>query len=112
MKTPLNDFKLPITGIDILLNDQQKITNLKGKKIGLISSQSFVTADFTPSAYALHQTLKSDLICLFSLEHGWSAFDAAGQIIDDTQESYTGLPIYSLYGPAFKKNLSVEVYDI
>ncbi|MGI4852299.1 MAG: exo-beta-N-acetylmuramidase NamZ domain-containing protein, partial [Janthinobacterium lividum] len=62
---------------------------------------------------AIYQTLGSDLIYLFSLEHGWSAFDAAGKHIENARENHTGLPIYSLYGPAFKKNLAIfETLDV
>ncbi|MGI4852152.1 MAG: hypothetical protein ACRYGR_09465 [Janthinobacterium lividum] len=53
MKASQKNFTLPITGVDVLLSDSQKIAALKGKRVGLISSQSFLTADFKPSAYGL-----------------------------------------------------------
>lgn len=96
---------LPQTGIDTLLNDGQQIEYLKGKKVALLANQSSITSDFISSAYALQELIGPSLISLFTLEHGWSAFCAAGEAINNTQETYTKLPIYSLYGPLFKENL-------
>lgn len=96
---------LPQTGIDVLLNDPQKIDFLKGKKVGLLANQSSVTSLFIPSAYALQERIGPSLMSLFTLEHGWSAFCAAGENIKNTQEPTTHLPVYSLYGPLWKENL-------
>lgn len=98
---------LPQTGIDILLKDNAQIQYLKGKKVGILANQSSVTSEFVQSATALHDLLGPSLSCLFAPEHGWSAFCAAGEDIKNAQEPYTNLPVYSLYGPLFKKNLSV-----
>lgn len=96
---------LPHTGIDVLLNDPKKIEFLKGKKVALLANQSSVTSHFIPSAYALQDAIGTSLMSLFTLEHGWSAFCAAGKEIRNTQEPHTKLPVYSLYGPLFKENL-------
>jgi uncharacterized protein YbbC (DUF1343 family) len=98
-------FSLPQTGIDALLKDHTKLDDLKGKRVGLLANQSSLTSGFGPTAYALQDRLGSSLMCLFSPEHGWSAFAAAGEDIQNAKEPHTHLPVYSLYGPLFKENL-------
>jgi len=98
---------LPQTGIDTLLKDSSLIEYLKGKKVGILANQSSLTVEFIQSAYALHDLLGHSLSCLFAPEHGWSAFCAAGEDIENANEPHTNLPVYSLYGPLFKKNLSI-----
>jgi uncharacterized protein YbbC (DUF1343 family) len=96
---------LPLTGIDTLLKDQKKIDDLKSKRVGLLANQSSLTSHFVPTAYALQERLGLSLECLFSVEHGWSAFGAAGEDIHNIEEPQTHLPVYSLYGPLLKDNL-------
>jgi len=98
---------LPYTGIDILLGNKEKIKELKGKRVALLTNQSALTQNFKSSAYALHSLLDSSLAFLFAAEHGWSAFCAAGRDIENAQEPHTKLPIYSLFGSLFEKNLSL-----
>jgi uncharacterized protein YbbC (DUF1343 family) len=89
-------------GIDVLLED---LDALKGKRVGLISNQASLTEHFIPSAYELQKRLGTSLSCLFTLEHGWSAFCPAGEAIGNDREPSTNLPIYSLYGPLFAQNV-------
>lgn len=106
MKENLEKTYLPWVGIDALLADQARLDSLKRKRVGLIANQASLTAQFIPSAQALHSCLGSSLECLFTLEHGWSAFCAAGEGGGDGFEPHTNLPIYSLYGPLFEKNVN------
>src|SRR3990167_2633495 len=85
---------LPQTGIDTLLKDRNQIEFLKGKRVALLANQSSVTSEFTSSAYALQDLIGPSLVSLFTMEHGWSAFCAAGEEIKNTQEPHTKLPIY------------------
>jgi len=118
MPFPGSNTRLPKVGIDALLEDQERLASWKTKRVGLISNQASLTADFLPSAYALQARLGASLCCLFTLEHGWSAFCAEGKHIDNSTESYTKLPLYSLYGTLFKDNvrrlqeLDVLVIDV
>lgn len=100
-----SSISLPLTGIDALLKDQKKIDDLKGKRVGLLANQSSLTSQFVPTAYALQDRLGTALTCLFSCEHGWSAFAGAGEDIQNAAEPRTRLPVYSFYGPLFKDNL-------
>lgn len=105
MKESLKPPLLPRFGIDALLDDQNFLDKLKGKRVGLIANQSSLTSQLIPSAYALQNLLGPSLSCLFTLEHGWSAFSAAGEVIADAHEPLTNLPVYSLYGPLFAQNV-------
>jgi uncharacterized protein YbbC (DUF1343 family) len=105
MKENMGKTCLPWVGIDALLADQVRLDSLKGKRVGLIANQASLTANMQPSAYVLQNRLGSSLACLFTLEHGWSAFCAAGEKVGDDLEPHTNLPIYSLYGPLFEKNV-------
>ena len=104
---------LPQTGIDTLLNDPHWGKRLKGKRVGLLANQSSLTSQFVESAYALYDLLGQDLSCFFAAEHGWSSFCEAGEHIENTKEPLTKLPVFSLYGPLFKKSLqSLKEIDV
>jgi uncharacterized protein YbbC (DUF1343 family) len=94
-------------GIDYLLADPSQCAFLKAKRVGLLANQASLTSQFIPSAHALQEVLGSGLSCLFTPEHGWSAFCPAGKEIHNAKESYTRLPVYSLYGPLFEENLKI-----
>lgn len=95
---------LPETGIDALLLDVQYLSKLKN--VGLLTNKASVTADNTPTAYALSAVLKDNLRCLFSPEHGWSARGEDGKDVPDIVDPQLKKYVYSLYGPLFQKNLS------
>jgi uncharacterized protein YbbC (DUF1343 family) len=109
---------LPWVGIDGLLKDQKLLDRLKNKRVGLLANQASLSSQFIPSAYALHELIGPSLTCLFTAEHGWSTFCAAGKEIDNEVEPRTQLPVYSLYGSLFDPNvhrlqsLDVLIIDI
>lgn len=102
-------------GIDVLVGQQR--TLLSGKRVGLISNPTGITAAGVSDVEAMLQA-GINLTALFAPEHGWRAGAAAGAKVDDTVDAATGLPIYSLYGntrkptPAMLRNLDVLVFDI
>ncbi len=83
-------------GIDVLLADACSL--LKGKRCGLITNPSAVTADGVPTADALHAHDAVELVALFGPEHGIRSDHQEGDVPDGT-DPRTGLPVYSLYGP-------------
>ena len=104
------------TGIEVL-RDQQ-FGPLKGKRVGLITNPTGVdsrlrsTVDILTSAPGVH------LVALFGPEHGVRGDHAAGERVESSTDSRTGLPVYSLYGktrkatPEMLKGIEVLVYDM
>ncbi len=82
-------------GLEVLLDDPQPIV---GKRIGLVSNQSAVTADLRHAVRLLEAGRGWTLSALFGPEHGiWGeAQDMAH--VDHSVDPMTGLTVYSLYG--------------
>src|SRR5690242_10674302 len=88
-------------GIDVLLSDSAHL--IQGKRVGLITNQSGIDARGVSTidrlADTTHHALRTThLVALFAPEHGIRGTAAPGARVDDTRDSATGLPIYSLYG--------------
>lgn len=106
-----------IPGIDVFLADLP--SNLRGKRVGLITNQSAVGRSRSPDIdlIARHKDLK--LVALFAPEHGIRGTLAAGAKIENEVDSKTGVPVYSLYGGTDRapnaemlKDVDVLVYDL
>ncbi|MEA2161975.1 MAG: hypothetical protein QOK37_102 [Thermoanaerobaculia bacterium] len=82
-------------GLEVLLADPKPIA---GKKIGLVTNQSGVTADLRHVVDLLHRGTDWKLTTLFGPEHGiWGeAQDMAH--VGHSVDPMTGLTVYSLYG--------------
>ncbi|MDR7522491.1 MAG: DUF1343 domain-containing protein [Armatimonadota bacterium] len=84
---------LPVSpGIDTLLADPAA---LKGKRVGLVTHRSGITADGRPTAEVLARAPGIQLTALFAPEHGLDGTYDAGQLVP-TIPGRT--PVYSLYG--------------
>ena len=92
---------------------------LRGKRVGLITNQSGIdrAGKSVIDLIAQHEDLK--LVALLAPEHGVREMAEAGETINDSIDSRTGVPIYSLYkaedrGPteAMLKDVDVLVYDL
>ncbi len=91
---------MALNGIDNLLAQDAQM--LAGKRVGLITNHTGLTADRQTTIDAM-RTLNVRLTALFSPEHG-----IRGQLdekVPDTVDERTGLPIYSLYGERRKPTL-------
>lgn len=91
----------------------------RGKRLGLITSQSGTTADAVTSLCWLHQN--HQLTALFSPEHGMKGDAGAGEHVDTYVDADTGVTVYSLYGkgadsrrltPHMLSQVDAVVYDI
>ena len=89
----------------------------KGKKLGVITSQSGLSKDFTPSWKILAE--RYTVSALFAPEHGLYGCEDAGTVWEGENKSVSGIPLYSLYrqdGQDFKPNMLTDidtlVYDI
>ncbi len=99
---PGSDSVLP--GIDVLLRDSLRL--IEGKRIGLVTNPSGVTAAGVSTIDRLSHVPGVHLVALFSPEHGIRGEGRPGESLRDTLvgsgdsvDAETGLPIYSLYGP-------------
>ncbi|MCX6135007.1 MAG: DUF1343 domain-containing protein [Ignavibacteriales bacterium] len=103
-------------GIDVLRSRGFDI--LKGKRVGLITNPTGVSADLEQTVDILHSAPGVKLVALFGPEHGVRGDAEGGKIVDSFNDSQTGLPVYSLYGRTRKptkdmlRGIDVLVYDI
>jgi uncharacterized protein YbbC (DUF1343 family) len=104
------------TGIDVLVENNFSI--LKGKRVGLITNPTGVTAGLVSAVDVFAHSDRIKLVALFAPEHGLRGDVIAGNRIDSYIDSATSLPVYSLYGKTTKptaemlKGIDVLVYDI
>ena len=89
----------------------------EGKRIGLITSPTGLTADLKSTIQVLHE--RYHLAALFSPEHGVRGDLAAGALVDTYNDPLTGVPVYSLYRKDSKRltqemldEVDLVVYDI
>ncbi len=78
-----------------------------GKRVGLITNPTGITSDFQSSIDVLSK--KTNLVALFSPEHGVRASIQAGAHVDTYVDELTNITVYSLYGKS--KKPSKEVMD-
>ena len=104
-----------LSGADLIA--RQGWAALEGKKIGLITNQTGLASDGTPTLAVLQKIPGAQVVKLFSPEHG-----IAGKLdhenIGDTTDEVSGLPVISLYGSSRKPSatalagVEVLVFDI
>jgi uncharacterized protein YbbC (DUF1343 family) len=87
-------FKVGIETID------QHLDLFKNKRVGLITNPTGVTSDFTTTIDVLAK--KTNLVALFSPEHGVRGDLQAGVHLDTYTDEKTGCIVYSLYGKTRK----------
>jgi uncharacterized protein YbbC (DUF1343 family) len=103
-------------GIDVL--EERQFADLKGKRVGLITNATGIDSHGVSTVDLLRRAPGVQLVALFGPEHGVYGADWAGQYVASSTDAYTGLPVYSLYGPTKKptpemlQNIDVLVYDI
>jgi len=87
-----------------------------GKRVGLITNPTGMTSQFQSTIDVLNA--KTQLVALFSPEHGIRGHVPAGAAIDSYTDEATGVPVYSLYGQTKKPtaamlaNLDVLAFDM
>ena len=80
----------------------------EGKRVGLITNPTGIDGNFKTSIDILRE--KTNLVGLFSPEHGVRASIQAGVHLDTYVDDETGITVYSLYGKS--KKPSKEVMDV
>ncbi len=73
------------------------LSQLKGKKIALVSNYSATDSSLIPTIELLNNSKDLDISILLSPEHGlWGKFQA-GENVPEQNDKRTGLPVLSLY---------------
>ena len=106
VQTAADGADLVLNGVDVLERDG--FTVLQGLKIGLITNQTGVTRTRRSTIDLLASAEGVDLKALFSPEHGIRGV-LDQEIVDDTRDAATGLPVYSLYKSEFRKPTAEQV---
>jgi uncharacterized protein YbbC (DUF1343 family) len=78
---------------------------LAGKKVGLLVNQTSRIGEQHLVDYLLQQNIQ--VVGIFAPEHGFRGDADAGAKINDSRDTRTGLPIWSLYGASKKPDLSL-----
>lgn len=100
-------------GID---NVDQHQNVFAGKRVGLITNATGMNSNFESSIDVLRA--KTNLVALFSPEHGIRGAVPAGDKVNSQVDAKTGLPVYSLYGatkkptPEMVDGLDILAFDI
>ncbi len=102
-------------GADVLL--EKKLAVVRGKRIGLITNQSGLTAR---GEHILDALLARGIhvTALFSPEHGIRGTGEAGESVADSVDAKTHIPVFSLYGrirkptPDMLAGVDMLLYDI
>ena len=103
-------------GIEVLLTDS--IHLVRGKRVGLITNHTGVTPDGRSSIDLLHRASGVRLTALFAPEHGIRGRADAGERIETSVDSATGVTVFSLYAETrvptaeMLKDVDVVLYDI
>lgn len=71
---------------------------LRGRRVGLLTNATGVTADLTPLADLLAAAPGVTLVALFAPEHGLAAGAAAGEAVASVVHPRLDVPVHSLYG--------------
>ena len=104
------------TGIEVLRENGFDI--LQGKRVGLVTNPTGVDSRLNSTIDILYAAPGVKLAALFGPEHGVRGDFAAGDKVESTTDSRTGIPVYSLYGktprptPEMLAGIDVLVYDI
>jgi len=105
-----------LLGNEVLLREH--LTELQGKRLGLVANVASVTGDLMPLSLVLHRHPRLRLTTLFSPEHGFQAAVQDALPVPDGKDPVTDLPVYSLYGktkvPTSKalKGIDVLLFDL
>ncbi|HEY8602492.1 MAG TPA: DUF1343 domain-containing protein [Thermomicrobiales bacterium] len=105
-----------LTGAEQLRAEQ--FARLRGKRVGLLTNPTGVTADLTSLVDLLGTAQGVTLAALFGPEHGLLAGAAAGEEVGEATHPRFGVPIHSLYGsrqaptPESLTGLDVLVIDL
>jgi len=105
------------TGLEVFF-EEDHVSSLKGKKIGLITNHTGVDSNLVSNIQRfLNLSQVCSLQALFSPEHGITGRSYAEEVVKELK-NWKNVPIYNLYGatkrptPEMLKGIDVLIYDI
>ena len=107
-------------GIDVLINNEEYISLLKGKRIGLITNHTAINSRMQSTIDLIKSYSKPigyTLSALFAPEHGITGSAYAAENIEELKDP-DGIPIFSLHGKTRRptdemlKKVNLLIYDI
>jgi uncharacterized protein YbbC (DUF1343 family) len=105
-----------VPGVEVLLSDSMHL--IRGKRIGLLTNHSGRDRQGRSTIDLLFKAPGVKLTALYGPEHGIRGVAKAGEKIDSSLDSATGVKVYSLYGdvrvptPEMLADIDVLLYDI
>jgi uncharacterized protein YbbC (DUF1343 family) len=105
-----------VPGVEVLLSDSMHL--IRGKRVGLLTNHSGRDRQGRSTIDLLFKAPGVKLTALFGPEHGIRGVAKAGEKIDSSVDSATGVKVYSLYGDVrvptadMLADVDVLLYDI
>ncbi len=105
-----------LPGLEVLLRDSLHL--VRGKRVGLITNPTAVTAEGEHAIDLLWDAPEVDLVALYGPEHGLRGGIEGGVKIGTETDERTGIPIFSLYGetqrptPGMLRGVDVLLFDM
>ncbi len=97
---PIRQFFTTITGLDVLENDD--FAPLIGKAVAVVTNQTGLSRQGEHILDLLDREEGVTLKVIFGTEHGLYGTAPAGEKVADTEDTRTGIKVYSLYGQTRK----------
>ncbi|MBA7598011.1 hypothetical protein ES703_05020 [subsurface metagenome] len=97
---PTSQFYTTITGLEVLQNDD--FAPLKGKAVAVVTNQTGLNRQGEHILDLLDREEGVTLRVIFGTEHGLYGTAPDGEKVADTEDTLTGVKVYSLYGQTRK----------
>lgn len=114
-ETPSPPPRRALSGLDRLLADEQTLSRLTERQVGLLTNHASTAADDVPGSLALARRLSAAggiPLRLFTPEHGMHLSAGAGEPVAHGTDPLTGLPVQSLYaGGGLNDNATFDGID-
>ncbi len=98
------------TGLARLLDDEDRLGDLRGARVGLLANPTCVTPDLQHGLDAL-LAREVDIVRLFGPEHGVRSAAQDMEAVEQAEDPLTGIPTVSLYGDS-EDSLRPEPEDV
>jgi len=105
-----------LPGVEVLARDH--VAELQGLRLGLLTNPTGVNRRLESTIDVVRALPGTELVRLFSPEHGLRGQFFAGDKVDEQRDPVSGLPVVSLYGqtrrppPESLQGLDAVLYDI
>jgi len=113
LSTTLNKFQSDLEVIIGAARTSVYLPILKGKRVALFSNQSGIVG--TQHTLDILLSHNINVVLIFSPEHGFRGDASAGELVYNSIDKVTGIPIHSLYGshsPQSVPQTTIDKFDV